>query len=148
MGYTCFNCNKKTVKGSQHRHHPGVAGRKHLRRAPRTPKDFIPNLHHAFVLNEKGKYEKELLCTKCRRQLKLQGKVRFWTKKDEKKIEVKKTPVVVKKAEVKEEKKTVEKKAEVKAKALPKKVVKKTSKKEEKTSVSEAVSIEDLIGKK
>lgn len=130
MAYACFNCGKRTIKGTQHRHKPGVAGRQHLRRAPHTPKDFVPNLHNAFVL-ENGRTQKVLLCTKCRRMLKDLGMIKVWSK-----------PVVPEKI-LKVEKK-IEKKVE--AKPVEKKVVKKTRKKIE--PVVPAMSIEDLVGKK
>lgn len=80
MAYVCFNCGKKTIRGTQKRHRPGVAGRQHLRRAPHTPKYFKPNLQTAY-LTLNGETKKVKLCTKCRRLLKKQGKIRSWSKK-------------------------------------------------------------------
>lgn len=122
MSYVCFNCQKGTIKGTQHRHKPGVAGRQHLRRAPKTPKNFLPNLHMAYLL-ENGSRNKVLLCTKCRRMLKKQGKIRVWKKPEEKKV-IKQAPVAAKK---------------------PTKKVKEVKKEEE---PKPKVSVEDLVGKK
>lgn len=135
MAYACFNCGKRTVKGTQHRHKPGVAGRQHLRRAPHTPKDFVPNLHNAFVL-ENGRTQKVLLCTKCRRMLKDLGMIKVWTKEAPTVPAVKEIKKIEKKEEIKPVEKKVVKKAEkVKAKVKVKPVV-------------PAMSIEDLVGKK
>lgn len=75
MAFACFSCNKKTVIGSQHRHRPGVAGRQHMRKVVHTPKHFKPNLHYAYYL-EGAEALRVRLCTKCRRTLIEQGKVR------------------------------------------------------------------------
>ncbi len=99
MAYRCYHCGKKTIRGSQHRHKPGVAGRQHLRRVTHTPKNFKPNLQYARIL-EAGSTKRVLLCTKCRRQLKKQGKIKSWQKtktQDEK-------PVLTKKVSIETEK--------------------------------------------
>lgn len=131
MAYACFNCGKASIKGTQHRHKPGVAGRQHLRRAPRTPKSFAPNLHTAYLIGSDFS-NKVLLCTKCRRLLKKQGKIYVWRKPEEKKQvtkavkEVKQAPVVATKT------------------TKPAKKVKEVRKEEAKAKVS----VEDLVGKK
>lgn len=108
MAYVCFNCGKGKIKGTQHRHKPGVAGRQHLRRATRTPKNFMPNLHTAYLIEGKST-KKVLLCTKCRRLLKKQGKIKVWSKPvaapiavSTKKPFIAPKPKPVKKEEVKE----------------------------------------------
>lgn len=141
MAFICFNCGKGVIKGTQHRHRPGVAGRQHLRRAPHTPKNFVPNLHSAFII-QNGRTEKVLLCTKCRRLLKKEGKIKVWSKDSAKQN------LPVKNEVIKEKVQKIEKKVEEKEKVKPveKKVVKKTRKKVE--PVVPAMSIEDLVGKK
>lgn len=52
--------------GRQHKHHPGVAGGRWKKRAPKTLKVFRPNLHWARILVE-GTRKRVRLCTKCLR---------------------------------------------------------------------------------
>lgn len=89
MAYICYQCGKGVIKGRQHRHKPGVAGRQHLRRVTHTLKKFKPNLHYAYLIE--GKQAKRvLLCSKCRRLLKKKGKIKSWQK-----IQTKKTTAIV-----------------------------------------------------
>lgn len=68
-GIQCFLCHKGVMTGKQHKHHPGVAGGRWKRRAPKTVKRFIPNLHVAHIMV--GKINKKVrLCTKCLRKAK------------------------------------------------------------------------------
>lgn len=55
--------------GRQHKHHPGVAGGRWKRRAPKTLKVFKPNLHAAHVMVGNN-LKKVRLCTKCLRRAK------------------------------------------------------------------------------
>lgn len=140
MAYVCFNCGKGTIKGTQHRHKPGVAGRQHLRRAPRTPKSFVPNLHTAYLIE--ADYEKKvLLCTKCRRLLKKEGKIKVWAKPEEKK-EVTKEVKTVKQAPTPAVSKKPTKKVE--RSKIPLSGTKTVKKEEAKPKVS----VEDLVGKR
>lgn len=126
MAYSCFNCGKKTIKGTQHRHRPGVAGRQHYRRAPHTTKSFKPNLQTAYlIINSQAKKVK--LCTKCRRLLKKQGKIRFWSKEVQSKEETVKKTAALEKAIQKLVPKTQEKVTEKKGKVT---------------------TVEELVGKK
>lgn len=52
--------------GKQHKHHPGVAGGRWKRRAPKTQKIFKPNLHSARIPFD-GMTKRVKLCTKCLR---------------------------------------------------------------------------------
>jgi len=52
--------------GKQHKHHPGVAGGRWKRRAPKTQKIFRPNLHWARIAVDGG-FKRLRLCTKCQR---------------------------------------------------------------------------------
>lgn len=52
--------------GLQHKHHPGVAGGRWKKRAPKTQKIFKPNLHVAHI-TVGGNKKKVRLCTKCLR---------------------------------------------------------------------------------
>lgn len=54
------------MTGKQHKHHPGVAGGRWKKRAPKTPKYFKPNLHTAHIMVG-GVRKKVRLCTKCLR---------------------------------------------------------------------------------
>lgn len=69
MAYKCANCYKGIEIGSQHTHHPGVAGGRWKKRAPRTQKIFRPNLHVAHIKVE-GTSKRVKLCTKCLRTYK------------------------------------------------------------------------------
>lgn len=129
MAYQCFNCKKKSAMGTSHRHKGGVAGRQHLRKVVRTPKKFKPNLHNAFLLMG-TRIMRVKLCTKCKRLLRKQGKLKSYQKTAEKKLVVRKaiTPEVV------EKKKIMVKKE-------PKEIVKKTTKQDK-------ARIDELMGKK
>lgn len=69
------------MRGLQHKHHPGVAGGRWKKRAPKTPKTFKPNLHYARI-PVGGNLKRVRLCTKCLRLYK-------------KKIELTKQPEVI-----------------------------------------------------
>ena len=69
MAVECFLCHKGSMTGKQHKHHPGVAGGRWKKRAPKTPKVFKPNLHAAHVMVG-GINKKVKLCTKCLRKSK------------------------------------------------------------------------------
>ncbi|MDO8658451.1 MAG: L28 family ribosomal protein [Candidatus Levybacteria bacterium] len=62
-------CNKGIMVGKQHKHHPGVAGGRWKKRAPKTQKIFKPNLHSARILVGSN-YKRMKLCTKCLRRAK------------------------------------------------------------------------------
>jgi len=66
MAMKCFNCSKGIQFGKQHKHHPGVAGGRWKKRAPKTPKLFKPNLHYARV-PVGNNLKRVRLCTKCQR---------------------------------------------------------------------------------
>lgn len=66
MAFKCDLCGKGIMVGKKHTHHPGVAGGRWKKRAPKTQKIFKPNLHAAhIVLN--GVQKRVKLCTKCLR---------------------------------------------------------------------------------
>lgn len=69
MAMVCFNCGKGVMYGKQHKHHPGVAGGRWKRRAPKTAKTFKPNLHAAHIVIA-GNEKRVKLCTKCLRAYK------------------------------------------------------------------------------
>lgn len=149
MSFVCFNCQKGSIRGTQHRHHPGVAGRQHLRKAPRTPKLFVPNLHNAFVLINEG-YQQVLLCTKCRRLLKKQGRIKTWTKPAA--VLVKKVEKAVKPQVMPEAVKVTKPGKKVIAEEKPKTVKKETVRKARSVKAPEekkpTISVEELVGKK
>lgn len=66
MALRCANCDKGIMIGRTHKHHPGVAGGRWKKRAPKTQKIFKPNLHVARILVD-GTRKKVKLCTKCLR---------------------------------------------------------------------------------
>ncbi len=67
MAFVCDICGKGKMVGSQHKHHPGVAGGRWKKRAPKTQKIFKPNLHWATISVE-GSRKRVRLCTKCLRR--------------------------------------------------------------------------------
>lgn len=66
MALACDFCGKGSMIGRQHKHHPGVAGGRWKRRAPKTVKVFKPNLHASKVTID-GTSKRVRLCTKCLR---------------------------------------------------------------------------------
>lgn len=66
MALRCANCDKGIMIGRTHKHHPGVAGGRWKKRAPKTQKIFKPNLHVARIMVD-GTRKKVKLCTKCLR---------------------------------------------------------------------------------
>lgn len=142
MAYACFNCRKSTMIGSQHRHRPGVAGRQHMRKVVHTPKYFKPNLHFAYYLDGVEALRVRL-CTKCRRLLIKQGKVRSFRPVDVKVKEQKAVKVI------KAEKPKVPMKPEDVDMAI-KRVIsgKETSLSKSKKAKEDKASVDDLIGKK
>jgi large subunit ribosomal protein L28 len=69
MAMKCDFCGKGRMVGRQHRHHKGVAGGRWLKRAPKTQRIFLPNLHVARVVIN-GVKKKVKLCTRCLRKAK------------------------------------------------------------------------------
>ncbi|MBI3070225.1 MAG: 50S ribosomal protein L28 [Candidatus Levybacteria bacterium] len=69
MAMKCVLCGKGRMVGRQHTHHPGVAGGRWKKRAPKTQKIFKPNLHWARVTIS-GVTKRVRLCTKCLRKVK------------------------------------------------------------------------------
>ncbi|MDO8461014.1 MAG: bL28 family ribosomal protein [bacterium] len=72
MAMKCDMCGKGRMVGKQHKHHPGVAGGRWLKRAPKTQKIFKPNLHYAriqaSILSAGLRGARRVrLCTKCLR---------------------------------------------------------------------------------
>lgn len=72
MGAKCALCSKGIMIGRQHKHHPGVAGGRWKKRAPKTQKIFRPNLHAAHIAIG-GMRRKVKLCTKCLRRAREMG---------------------------------------------------------------------------
>ncbi|KKT72893.1 MAG: hypothetical protein UW69_C0077G0006 [Microgenomates group bacterium GW2011_GWA2_44_7] len=60
MAYACSFCGKTAIIGRQGSHRKGVAGGKWKKRAPRTARVFLPNLHMATINGTQVK-----LCSKC-----------------------------------------------------------------------------------
>lgn len=67
MGMKCFLCGKGIMVGKSHKHHPGVAGGRWKKRAPKTQKIFKPNLHYTKV-KVGNNLKRVRLCTKCLRR--------------------------------------------------------------------------------
>ncbi len=74
MAYICDNCGKGTVIGRSQRHGRGVAGKRWLKRAPKTARTFKPNLQKISVLVS-GKKVQMRLCTKCIKKFKKERKI-------------------------------------------------------------------------
>lgn len=69
MAYRCDLCSKGKSFGLSHRHHRGVAGGQWKKRAQKTAKLALPNLHTLrFEIGGVKKIWK--LCTKCQRLIK------------------------------------------------------------------------------
>lgn len=67
MSYVCENCGKGIQIGRNIRHKRGVAGGRWKRKAQKTPRRWLPNLHLARVIVD-GKVVRRRLCTKCLRR--------------------------------------------------------------------------------
>jgi ribosomal protein L28 len=69
MAIRCDLCGKGKIFGLQHRHHRGVAGGQWKKRAQKTAKLSLPNLHsyRGVIAGEKVVWR---LCTKCLRLVK------------------------------------------------------------------------------
>ena len=79
MSYVCEICAKKTTVGSSQRHRRGVAGKRWLTRAPKTPRVFKPNLQRVS-LDIDGKVKKMRVCTKCIKRIKKFGAIKNYKK--------------------------------------------------------------------
>ncbi len=66
MAFKCEFCGKGVMVGKKHTHHPGVAGGRWKKRAPKTQKIFKPNLHYARI-SVGDSMKRVRLCTKCLR---------------------------------------------------------------------------------
>ncbi|MFC1600471.1 bL28 family ribosomal protein [Patescibacteria group bacterium] len=80
--YICEICGKKSSVGSSQRHRRGVAGKRWMKRAPKTRRVFKPNLQRV-TLNIAGEIKKMRICAKCIKRIKKYGSI-----KDFKKISV------------------------------------------------------------
>lgn len=69
MANRCDLCGKGRMVGRSSRHKRGVAGGQWKKRAPKTRKIFLPNLH-PFRGELEGKTGRWKLCTKCLRKVK------------------------------------------------------------------------------
>ncbi len=67
MSYICDSCEKTIQVGHHIRHHRGVAGGRWKRKAQKTNRVWLPNLHSVRVM-ENGKIVRRRLCTKCMRR--------------------------------------------------------------------------------
>ena len=65
----CDMCGKGRMVGRTHTHHPGVAGGRWKKRAPKTQKIFKPNLHWARIAIDGG-MKRMRLCTSCLKRAK------------------------------------------------------------------------------
>ena len=61
MAFKCDNCDRGVQYGDTHTHKRGVAGGRWKKKAVKTRKVFLPNLHN---------YLGQKLCTKCLRKIK------------------------------------------------------------------------------
>jgi ribosomal protein L28 len=93
MANRCFLCGKKKQIGRSSKHKRGVAGKQWAKRAQKTLKVFMPNLH-VTTLEKNNKKFKTKVCTKCLRRIKKKGEtIHGWKmavtapKKSEKEVE-------------------------------------------------------------
>lgn len=66
---SCDLCGKGRIFGISKTHRRGVAGGQWKKKAPKTQKIFLPNLHYSWV-TIKDKKMRMRLCTKCLRMMK------------------------------------------------------------------------------
>ena len=78
MAYICDICGKKSVMGRSQRHKRGVAGKRWAKRAPKTPRLFMPNLQRV-TLKIGGEVRKMRVCAKCLKRIKKFGSVRNYS---------------------------------------------------------------------
>ncbi len=118
----CFLCGKTRQIGRTSRHKRGVAGKQWLKRAQKTLKVFMPNLH-ATTLEKNKKKIKTKVCTKCLRRIKKKGEIIHGWRAVSTAIEkVKEKPmIVIEKPLFEDEKKKEAKKKSVKKKPASKK---------------------------
>ena len=69
MAYKCATCNKGVMIGRQHKHHPGVAGGRWKKRAPKTNRTFKANLQRVSIIVDTEKIQVKL-CTRCIKRIK------------------------------------------------------------------------------
>ncbi|MBI3620275.1 50S ribosomal protein L28 [Candidatus Roizmanbacteria bacterium] len=68
MNSKCYHCGKGVIFGRSHTHHRGVAGGRWKKRAPKTPRLFIPNLQKvAVMVNREATTVR--LCAKCLKRM-------------------------------------------------------------------------------
>jgi large subunit ribosomal protein L28 len=79
MSYICEICGKKSAVGSSQQHRRGVAGKRWLKRAPKTPRVFKPNLQRVS-LNISGDVKKMRICAKCIKRIKKYGSIKDYKK--------------------------------------------------------------------
>jgi ribosomal protein L28 len=72
MANRCFLCGKKKRIGRSSKHRRGVAGKQWAKRAQKTLKVFMPNLH-VTTLEKNNRKFKTKVCTKCLRRIKKKG---------------------------------------------------------------------------
>lgn len=68
MAYECDYCGKGTQVGRNIRHKRGVAGGRWKRKAQKTQRVWLPNLHWARVVEDGKVVVRRRLCTKCLRR--------------------------------------------------------------------------------
>lgn len=79
MSYICEICGKVPVIGSSQKHRRGVAGKRWLKRAPKTPRLFKPNLQRVSLkINDNVKQMR--ICTKCLKRIKKFGKIKSYSR--------------------------------------------------------------------
>lgn len=79
MSYICEICGKKSTVGSSQIHGRGVAGKRWLKRAPKTRRVFKPNLQNITLLIS-GETKKMRICAKCIKRIKKYGFIKDFKK--------------------------------------------------------------------
>ncbi len=79
MSFSCEICEKKSSVGSSQKHRRGVAGKRWLYRAPKTPRVFKPNLQRVGLVIA-GENKKMRVCAKCLKRIKKYGSIKNYPK--------------------------------------------------------------------
>lgn len=79
MTYVCEICAKKSAVGSSQKHRRGVAGKRWLYRAPKTPRVFKSNLQNVSLVIA-GETKKMRICAKCLKRIKKYGSIKKYSK--------------------------------------------------------------------
>lgn len=78
MAIVCEICGKKKSVGRSQKHKRGVAGKRWRKRAPKTSREFKPNLQKV-TLKINGEEKKMRVCAKCIKRIRKYGSIKDYT---------------------------------------------------------------------